>query len=65
MFVFCGVEENKVKLGWRLRDDFRRVAEDLGDVGCELGFFEVFCGEVEAETVVGFDCVEVACVFLS
>lgn len=34
MFVFCGVEENEVKIFWGARDDVGGVAEDLGDVRC-------------------------------
>lgn len=32
MLVFCGVEENKIKIFWVFWDYFGGVAEDLGDV---------------------------------
>lgn len=36
------------------------MAEDLGDVGFELCFCEIFLGEAKAEALVRFDCVKVA-----
>ena len=61
--MFCGVEEGEVEVARNFRNGFGGVAEDLGDVCAEAGFFKVFCGEVEAFFEVGFDCPELSFIF--
>lgn len=58
VFVFGSVEEGQVECFWCGGDRFRGVAEDLGDVWGETGFFEVFGGQPVAFFLVRLDGVE-------